>query len=102
VSTDSLNFGNQQVNTPSSLQVTITNSGNVLVPVSSIKIMQANNDFTEADNCSNGIAAGGNCKITVTFKPSQKGRINASLIVDDHPTPGPAIKQVVRLTGNGS
>src|ERR1019366_237993 len=72
VSPSSLAFGNQAVGVTSSAQsVTLTNSGNAVLNVSRIAVSGTNaSDFAQTNNCGTSVAAGANCTISVTFKPS--------------------------------
>src|SRR5262249_6778861 len=64
-------FNNQVVGTASAAQpVTVSNAGAAAIAISSIT---ATGDFSESDNCGNGVAANSNCTIQVTFKPTTTG-----------------------------
>ena len=78
LSSASLSFSSQASPTPytsSPQQITVTNSGQSTLSISSIEIGPStdpntgNNfgDFSESDNCSGGVAAGASCSIAVTF-----------------------------------
>jgi hypothetical protein len=101
ISPTSLAFGNQSVNTASTVQsITLSNSGNAALSVSGIAVSGANaSDFTQTNNCGSSVAAGANCTINVTFKPSGSGSRAASLTVTDNATNSP---QAVSLSGTGA
>ena len=67
----SLVFASQLVNTTSAAQaVTVTNSGAVAVPISSIAISGTNMyEFAQTNNCGTSLAATASCTINVTFAP---------------------------------
>jgi phosphatidylethanolamine-binding protein (PEBP) family uncharacterized protein len=100
VSPSSLAFGNQAVGVTSSAQsVTLTNSGNAVLNVSRIAVSGTNaSDFAQTNNCGTSVAAGANCTISVTFKPSAGGSRSAALAVTDNAAGSP---QSVSLSGTG-
>lgn len=109
LSTPAINFGNQAVGTPSAIaSVTVTNSGNGALLISSISLAGANSgDFVETDNCSgnaapNGVAPGMACTIQITFKPScgtLTAARSATLTLADNAPAGP---QTIALSGTGT
>ncbi len=102
VSPTSLSYGNQPVSTTSAAQtVTLTNGGNVALSITSLTIAGTNiGDFAEiANTCGSSVAAGGNCTIGVTFKPSAAGQRTATLSITDNASGSP---QAVSLSGTGS
>ena len=101
VSPTNLSFGSQSVGTTSSAQmITLTNSGNVALTISSLTISGANpGDFTQTSNCGSNVAAGANCTIGVTFLPSASGSRAASLSIADSASGSP---QIVSFGGNGT
>jgi hypothetical protein len=96
----SLSFGNQAVSTTSTAKtVTLANSGNQTLTISSISITGANSgDFSATSNCGSSLAVNGNCTISVTFTPSATGSRSASLSVSDNASGSP---QAVMLSGTG-
>lgn len=81
-----ISFGNQLVGTSSLVQtVSLTNSGTIPLTISSIAVTAPNaGDFSQTSNCGGSLAAGANCSISVTFKPTILGLRSASLtIIDD-------------------
>ncbi|HXJ93989.1 MAG TPA: choice-of-anchor D domain-containing protein [Terriglobia bacterium] len=92
----SLTFASQNVNTTSAAQpVTLTNTGNASLTISSIA---ATGDFAQTGTCGASLAAGANCQINVTFKPTTNGQRTGSVSVTDNATGSP---QAVSLTGTG-
>ena len=97
----SLAFGNLAIGTVSAAQTTtLTNSGNAALSISGLSVYGANaGDFVETNNCGNSVAAGANCTISVTFKPSASGAATATLAVADNASGSP---QTVSLSGTGT
>ncbi len=96
-----LTFPSQPLNTTSAQQtVTLTNSGNVALTLTSIAVQGTNAaDFTESDNCASPIAVNAKCTIGITFRPSATGARTANISITDNATGSP---QSVPLTGTGS
>lgn len=97
----SLTYANQLVNTTSAGQsVTVTNSGTSPLNVSSVTLAGANAaDFVIASNgCSAAVANGGNCVISLTFKPTTAGSRTATLQIASDANNG---LQSVPLNGTG-
>jgi pimeloyl-ACP methyl ester carboxylesterase len=97
LSPSSLSFPNQLVGTPSTAQsLTLSNSGNVALNVTSISVTGANSsDFAQTNNCRAGVAAGSSCTINVTFTPSGAGSRNATItVVDDTGTQNAAVNGI--------
>ena len=81
LSTTSLTFANQSVGSTSPAQiVTLTNTGNVTLNVTSIV---ANGDF-QASNCGSSVSAGASCAINVTFTPTATGTRTGSVTITDN------------------
>jgi hypothetical protein len=97
----SLTFASQPLHTTSTQQtVTLTNSGNVALTLTSIFVTGTNAaDFTESDNCASPIAVNAKCTIGITFTPSATGTRTASISITDSATGSP---QTVPLTGTGA
>jgi len=92
-------FGNQSVGTSASQSVTLTNTGKKALNITSISVTgAAAADFSQTNNCGTGIPASGQCKITVTFKPTATGTRAAGVTVKDN---GGGSPQGVPLTGTG-
>jgi sugar lactone lactonase YvrE len=97
LTTGSLTFGSQQLNTTSSAQtVTLTNSGDARLTVTSIA---ASGDFSESDNCSSGVPVSASCTISVTFKPTESGPRSGAIIITDSAGDSP---EVISLTGTAT
>ena len=97
---NSISFGNQNVGTTSSVQmVSLSNTGTATLTISSIAITGANaGDFGQTNTCGGSVAAGANCSISVTFKPTAAGNRSASVKITDNAAGSP---QNVALTGTG-
>jgi hypothetical protein len=96
-----LAFGNQRENTTSSAHtLTLTNGGTGTLNVSSVVLGGANaSDFAITSNgCTGAVAAGGNCTVQLTFKPTTLTAESATLTFTDDASP---TTQVVNLTGTG-
>jgi trimeric autotransporter adhesin len=128
LSLTSLSFGNQEVNTTSSVQsVTVTNSGASTLNISSIYLnepsqnadfvrsrplsladgtkgtpdqlpIQSSPDYAATTTCGSTLAAGANCTISVTFDPSIAGSLPGTLGLSDNASNSP---QTVALSGAG-
>ena len=100
LSATTVNFGNQGVGTSSAAQVIgLTNSGTATLNITSITITGANSgDFSQTNTCGISVAAGANCNINATFKPTATGARNASVSVADSAAGSP---QTVALKGTG-
>ncbi len=96
-----LTYGQQNLGSTSAAQtVTLSNIGSAALSVSGIALSGTNaGDFAQTNNCSNGVAAGGNCSIGVTFTPSAVGSRTASLTITDNAGGSP---QTVGITGTGA
>ena len=97
-SVSSLSFGSQNVGTTSSAQaVTLTNTGDATLNISSIQIA---GDFAQSGNCSSTLAAGANCTLNVTFTPPGIGTRTGFILFSDDSVNGSP--QQVSLSGTGS
>ena len=99
LSTPSIAFGNQTVNTESVYQgVTVTNTGGSAVAISNIALTGTNPaQFVISSNyCPASLAAGANCIIHLHFYPQVTGAASAALTFTDNATGSP---QSVALTG---
>ena len=103
LSTTTLTFGGQQVNTTSAGQsVTLTNTGSAPLTITSIALGGANpGDFGESDNCTSAgaLGTGANCTITITFTPTAVARRSAQLTITDNASP---TTQTVLFSGPGN
>jgi hypothetical protein len=96
----SLGLGDEVVGRSSTSQaVTLSNTGALGLNISSIAVTGTNAaDFKQADTCSSGLLPGGECRITVTFAPTQLGPRTASVAITDNAAGSP---QTVALSGTG-
>jgi hypothetical protein len=94
------NLGNQDVGVAGSAQnVTLTNTGNQTLTVSSIHITGPNSsEFSQQNNCPASLAQFANCTIAVVFTPTATGPQNAMISVVDN---APGSPQNVPLVGTG-
>jgi len=101
LSTTSLNFGDQSINTTSPPQtVTITNIGSSSISISGVSITGTDSsDFAQTNICGTSLAAGASCAINVTFTPNTTGSLSATLTIADSAVGSP---QTVSLTGTGT
>jgi hypothetical protein len=103
LSPTSLNFGSQQIGSTSTAQsVTLTNSGNLALSITSLGLTGTNpGDFAQTNTCPTGattLAAGASCAITVTFTPIAAGSRVASISIVDNAAGSP---QNLALAGSG-
>jgi hypothetical protein len=100
LSPTSLNFGNQTVGITSTPQnVTLQNTGNINLTITSIQIAGSNSgDFAQTNNCPGSVQPNGSCQISVTFSPTATGTRNAAVSIMDN---APGSPQSVPLTGVG-
>jgi hypothetical protein len=75
ISATSLDFGNQYLGLSSAQTVTLTNTGDAEVTLGFNSYFEWPN-FSESDNCRNGIPPGGSCTVTVVFKPQVSGTLS--------------------------
>lgn len=102
LSPDSLDFGNQPVGTTSNPQtITVTNTGNLPLIVSSITMSGTNaSAFGETDSCTaRPVRPAETCTIAVRFTPPAHGQNSASLVIADN---APTSPQNVALSGWGA
>jgi hypothetical protein len=95
-----LSFGNVARRATSTAKtVLISNTGGVVLPISSIDLAGTNpGQFARTHNCPALVAVGGSCTVSVVFKPRAKGAKSAILQV----TPGGgAVPKSVSLSGTG-
>ncbi len=96
LSSTSLSFGNQVVNTASAVEnVTLTNSGSALLTLSGISIT---GDYAQTNTCGSSVAAGKKCIISVTFTPTAIGTRTGTVTITDNASNSP---QTISLTGTG-
>jgi hypothetical protein len=96
LSVSSLSFDSQALHSGSAAQtVTVQNTGSAALVLTGIA---ASGDFGQSNNCGLSLAAGANCSVEVTFRPSQVGTRAGSLMV----ATALAGTQTVALTGSGT
>ena len=102
LSPTTLPFASQTVNTSSAAQtITLTNKGTVTMNLWQIAILGANaGDFSLSppSTCGSTLGTGGNCTVSVTFKPTAIGARTASVLFSND---GGGSPQAVTLTGTG-
>ena len=101
LSASSLTFPSQLVGTTSSSQqITLQNTGNTALSITSITLGGSNpGDFSLSQTCGNSVAAGSNCTLTVTFTPTARGARSATVSIVDNAADSP---QTISLTGTGT
>lgn len=94
-------FAAQGIGTTSPPQViTLTNTGNLTLKLSSVGIVGADaTDFAQTNTCGATLNAGADCPIKVTFTPTAQGIRGAAVAISDN---GPGSPQMVSLTGNST
>ncbi len=97
LSPTSLTFAKQVVGTTSAAKtVTVTNSGTATLDIS---IVTTSANFAVSKNtCGATLAPGKNCKVSVTFTPSEVGQVTGTLTFTDN---APNSPQTVALSGTG-
>jgi sugar lactone lactonase YvrE len=103
LSSDTVAFANQAVNVTATLPVTVTNSGDAPLTISSVAITPG--AFSISSNACpltpSTLAVGAKCGIDVAFEPTQFIAYTGTItITDNGPTPGSA--QNIALTGMGA
>ena len=96
-----INFGNQNDGTTSAPQtITVTNTGNSSLLVSSVALSGTNaSDFAQTNTCTTAsVAPQATCTISVTFSPKISGTENATVTITDN---APNSPQTTTLTGVG-
>ena len=95
LTSDTLPFGNQVVNTMSTARfVTLRNTGNAVMTITGIS---ASAEFATANTCTS-IIAGGSCNQFVTFTPTAVGHRTGTLTITSSALGSP---HVVTLSGTG-
>ncbi len=95
----SLVFGKTVVNkTSTGKNVTLTNSGNATLNITSIATSGDFAQVTSSKPCGSTLAAGANCIIRVTFTPTQLGLRTGNITITDN---APNSPQTVPLSGTG-
>jgi parallel beta-helix repeat protein len=93
----SVTFAAQAVSTGSGAQtVTVTNTGTAAAAVAGIS---TSGDFSQSNTCGTSIAAGANCAVAVTFRPTVAGTRTGTLTISSNANNNPT---TVALSGTGS
>ena len=79
--------------------VTVTNTGSATLDISSISTSGAFAQAASTKPCGSTLAVGKNCKIEVTFTPTQAGSNTGTLTINDNAANSP---QTLPLSGTGS
>jgi hypothetical protein len=96
MSPNSLSFGNQAVNRTSAPQtIMLSNPGNAILNISGIAAI---GNFAQTNSCPASLSVGGNCTITVMFRPPVGGGQSGVVIVTEDAQGSP---QQVTLNGTG-
>ena len=77
--------------------VVLRNMGSAALSISSI--IFSDPEFSETNNCSGGLAAGGTCQVQVEFDPSQSGPRNGTMTVNSNASDSAT---AVQLSGTGN
>jgi hypothetical protein len=89
-----------QGTTSSSLTVTVTNSGNATLHITSVVVGGNNSkDFSGVNSCVGAFAAKAGCTITVTFAPLAAGERSETITLTDDAADSP---QVIQASGNAN
>jgi hypothetical protein len=100
LSASSLTFGGQLLGTSSSAQqVTLQNTGDQALSITSISLTGANSgDFSLSQNCGSSLATSASCQVSVTFTPTASGTRTGALTITDN---APNSPQTLILSGTG-
>ena len=99
LSSTSLSFANRALDTTSAAQtVTLKNTGEFTVDISSIAFTLGTNFAISSNTCGSTLAVGKTCKVSVTFTPTQLGKLTDTLTFTDSASNSP---QTVVLSGTG-
>lgn len=103
LSATSLTFASTNLGVVTAKQtVTLTNTGNIALAVSSIALTGTNSgDFAETNTCGTSVAAGASCSFSVTFTPQAIGVRSASIAITDNNANTPGSIQTIKLSGTG-
>ena len=98
LSATTLSFTSQAKGTTSAAQtVTLTNTGLVPLTISGVALVGTNpGDFAQTNNCGGSLEAGTNCKVNVTFTPTETTARAATLTITDG---APGSPHAVELMG---
>ncbi len=101
LSTTSVSFGNQLLNTASAPRtVLLTNTGAAALTITGVTITGTNStNYTQTNTCGASVASNASCTFSFIFKPTAAGTRTATVNITDNATGSP---QHVTLTGVGS
>jgi len=103
LSPPSLTFAAQNLGVTSSPQsVTLTNTGDAPLSLTSFTFAAGTQGFAQTNNCpvlSSPLAVGASCQINVTYTPTQSGSQSDTLVIDDNEPTG---QQTLILSGAGN
>lgn len=101
LSSTSVAFGSVNVGAASEARVvTVRNEGNAPLAISSIGLGGADaSQFVQGTDCAASLASGGNCAITVTFKPTTAGDKTAVVSIASNASATPV---TISLSGRGA
>jgi arylsulfate sulfotransferase len=101
ISPNSVSFPATSQGTSSNpIVVTVTNSGNANLNISSVVIGGSNaGDFTTTNSCSGTVSAKGACTITVTFVPLAAGQRTETITLAGN---APNSPQIINVSGNAN
>jgi len=99
-SSSTVTFPAQKVGTSSAAQtVAVQNPGTAPLNISTIKITGLDaSSFHQANNCGTTLAPGANCALSIVFKPTAVGSLNAAVSFTDNAAGSP---QKITLSGTG-
>jgi hypothetical protein len=99
VAPTSLDFGSQWLDVATAAQpITLTNTGDDTLTVSSVTVSSGAADFSQTNNCSS-VPANGSCTISATFKPTTSGARTGTISIQHN---GQGSTTTVALNGSGS
>jgi hypothetical protein len=100
VNPTTLNFGTVVVGHSSApMNLVLSNRQKITLNVSSVSITGLNlGDFSQTNDCTPSLAAGGTCTIAVTFTPRAAGSRSANVKIVDDASTSP---QTVKVSGSG-
>ena len=94
----SIDFGSQLIGSKTVKTITLTNTGNAALSVTSIAA--TGNGYSETNSCGSSVNAGATCVITVTFvPPAGSPTLTGTIVITDN---APASPQTVQLSGSGT
>jgi len=96
-----LDFGNQSVGTTASLPVTLSNTGNASLAISTLVTSPNFGYVGQTNDCGASVAAGSSCTINVTFSPPAAGPLSGMLTLIDNSNGVVGRSQSVALSGAG-